>query len=56
MNSGDFRKAVLTDPVVEPSCEDFPLTLKLTPFGALDLTSRLAVHRQRMIDCDVGKT
>ena len=50
MDSVDIGKAVLTDPVVEPSCEDFPFTLKITPFGALDLTSRLAVQCQRLVD------
>lgn len=32
-----------TEPLVEPSWADFPLTLKLTPLGAFDLTSILAV-------------
>lgn len=31
-----------TEPVTAPSWADFPLTVKLTPLGALDLTSRLA--------------
>ena len=34
----------LTDPLVEPSWEDFPLTLKLTPLGAFDLISKFAVE------------
>ena len=33
---------VLTEPEIGPSCADLPLTLKVTPLGALDLTSRLA--------------
>ena len=32
----------LTEALVGPSWVDVPLTLKLTPFGALDLTSILA--------------
>ena len=32
---------LLTDPEVEPSWADLPLTLKDTPLGAVDLTSRL---------------
>ena len=34
---------VLTEPEIGPSCADLPLTLKVTPFGAFDLTSRFAV-------------
>lgn len=56
MDSPDVEEAVPTDPVVDPSWEDFPLTLKLTPFGALDLTSRLAVQSQCMTDCDMEET
>lgn len=36
---------MLTEPEMGPSCADFPLTLKVTPLGAFDLTSRLAVKR-----------
>ena len=32
----------LTWPAMEPSWADLPLTVKVTPLGALDLTSRLA--------------
>jgi hypothetical protein len=35
---------VLTEPEMGPSCADLPLTLKVTPLGAFDLTSRLAVR------------
>ena len=56
MDTPDVEEAVLTDPAVEPSWEDFPLTLKLTPFGAFDLTSRLAVRSQCMIDYDMEET
>ena len=34
----------LTEPLFAPSCADVPLTLKLTPFGALDLMSILAMR------------
>ena len=33
---------VLTEPEMGPSCADLPLTLKVTPLGAFDLTSRFA--------------
>lgn len=33
---------VLTEPEMGPSCADLPLTLKVTPLGAFDLTSRVA--------------
>ena len=36
------RRWRLTEALVGPSWVDVPLTLKLTPFGALDLTSILA--------------
>lgn len=39
----------LTLPLVEPSCADFPLTLKVTPLGALDLISRLAATGQFLL-------
>lgn len=32
----------LTEPEIEPSCGCLPLTLKVTPLGAFDLTSRAA--------------
>jgi hypothetical protein len=38
----DLRK--LTWPAMEPSWEDLPLTVKVTPLGALDLTSRDAAE------------
>jgi hypothetical protein len=34
-----------TDPLMGPSWADLPFTLKVTPFGALDLTSRAAADR-----------
>ena len=38
----------LTWPAIEPSWADLPLTVKVTPLGALDLTSRLA--RSLLVD------
>ena len=34
----------LTEPAIGPSWADLPFTLKVTPLGALDLTSKLAAH------------
>jgi hypothetical protein len=36
------RGSVLTDEVTGPSCAEVPLAVKLTPLGALSLTSRAA--------------
>lgn len=36
----------LTEPLVEPSCVDLPLTLKLTPLGAFVFTSRLTASNE----------
>lgn len=37
---GEKPSRKLTWPAMEPSWEDLPLTVKVTPLGALDLTSR----------------
>ena len=44
----------LTEALVGPSWVDVPLTLKLTPLGALDLTSILASksHKLHMFHCN----
>lgn len=42
MNSGPPELSELTEPLIGPSWADLPFTLKVTPLGALDLTSRLA--------------
>jgi hypothetical protein len=44
---GSSRK--LTWPAMEPSWEDLPLTVKVTPLGALDLTSRDAADELAML-------
>ena len=38
----------LTEALVGPSWVDVPLTLKLTPLGALDLTSILASNNHKL--------
>ena len=38
------RENPLTPPAFFPSCVALPLTLKVTPFGALDFMSRFAVE------------
>lgn len=37
---------------MEPSWADFPFTLKVTPLGALDLTSRLAVDAIELVSAE----
>lgn len=41
-----YWQHVLTLPAIGPSWADLPFTLKVTPLGALDLTSRLAKNNQ----------
>ena len=40
------RRKSPTEPLLEPSCADFPFVLKVTPLGALDFTSMLAASSQ----------
>jgi hypothetical protein len=35
-----------TEPPIGPSWADFPFTVNVTPLGALDLTSMLAIERE----------
>ena len=42
---GGAGKQRLTEPAIGPSWADLPFTLKVTPLGALDLTSRLAISK-----------
>lgn len=42
-----MARETLTEPAIGPSWADLPFTLKVTPLGALDLTSKLAVSKKK---------
>lgn len=48
-SSASGRDDGRTEPPIGPSWVDFPFTVNVTPLGALDLTSMLAIEKKKLV-------